>query len=460
MNEKNMTVATDSYKLNHWMMYPDNTQTVYSYFEARNGATYNKTVFYGLQYLLKEYISRGICRADIEEGEELVIAHLGDKSQFNREMWEYILNKYNGKFPLKIKAVPEGTPVDINNVMMTVENTDKRCGALTNHFETLLTHVWGPSTVATLSYEVKKMLKYYLDETGGNPAHLNFQLHDFGFRGVNQYEAAGIAGSAHIVNFMGTDTIAAMQYARKYYGASLDGLAYSVPASEHSVMTSQGESGEKEVFKRMLTKYPKGILSVVIDSYNYKRFILEYAREFKDIILARDGKVVFRPDSGDPSSTTLDVLNALESVFGSTVNAKGYKQLNPKVGMLWGDGIEYLGIRSILYTMRNNGWCSDNIVFGMGGGLLQKINRDTQRFAFKSSAQERNNIWYDIYKQPLDMSKVSKKGRLALINRDGTFHTVALGSVPEEQDCLRVVFENGELKNEMTFDQVRKNAIL
>jgi len=290
---------------------------------------------------------------------------------------------------------------------------------------------------------------------------LNFMLHDFGFRGVNQCEAAGIAGAGHIVNFMGTDTIAAMQYAREYYDAPINGLAYSVPASEHSVMTARGESGEKAVFKQMLDRFPKGILSVVIDSYNYRRFIDEYAKEFKDQILARDGKVVFRPDSGDPDSVTIDVLEGLDTVFGSTKNAKGYRQLNPKVGTLWGDGIDYNGIRGILYTMRNNHWCADNIVFGMGGGLLQKINRDTQRFAFKSSAQQRSDVWYDIQKNPLDTSKKSKSGRLILTSNNGQFETIRVEEATESTvNRLKPVFVNGLMVNEITFDQVRANAAL
>ena len=211
----------------------------------------------------------------------------------------------------------------------------------------------------------------------------------------------------------------------------------------------------------MLDRFPKGILSVVIDSYNYRRFIDEYAKEFKDQILARDGKVVFRPDSGDPDSVTIDVLEGLDTVFGSTKNAKGYRQLNPKVGTLWGDGIDYNGIRGILYTMRNNHWCADNIVFGMGGGFLQKINRDTQRFAFKSSAQQRSDVWYDIQKNPLDTSKKSKSGRLILTSNNGQFETIRVEEATESTvNRLKPVFVNGLMVNEITFDQVRANAAL
>jgi len=460
MNTENLILLTDSYKLTHWNMYPENTEVVLSYFESRNGAKYNKTVFFGLQYIIKKYLMQGITQQDIEEGEMFTVAHLGDKKYFNRAMWQHIVDNHGGKLPVEIKAVAEGTPVDVSNVMMTVENTDPKCAPLTNILETLLTHVWGPSTVATLSREVKILCSHYLKETCGNQDGLEFMLHDFGFRGVNQLEASAIAGNGHIINFMGTDTPPAMLCAHEYYGAPLEGLAYSVPATEHSIMTSRGEEGEREVLARLLKEYPTGILSIVIDSYNYRRFILEYAREFKDEILARDGKVVFRPDSGDPVSVAIEVLECLEEVFGTTKNHLGFKVLNPKVGAIWGDGIDYVGIRSILFAMKNNFWAASNIVFGMGGGLLQKINRDTQRFAFKSCAQKRDGVWHDIWKKPLDASKASKKGRLMLTQQsDGSFATIKQNTKAEgQEDFLRTVFLNGELCNEITFAEVRANA--
>jgi len=468
---KSIVTNTDSYKLQHWRMYPKGTEGVYSYFESRTGATFNKTVFFGLQYFLKEYLAGGVVTPEgIAWGKELCANHFGDATAFNEEMWAYIIRKHNGRLPVRIRAVPEGTPVSVSNVLLTVENTDPACAALTNHLETLLSNLWGACTVASLSREVKILCSYYLKETSDNLGHVNFQLHDFGQRGVASPETAGIEGAGHIVNFMGTDTVLAMEVAHDYYGASLEGLAYSVPASEHSVMTALGPDGEFKIFEMLLDKFPKGILSVVIDSYDYRRFINVYAKKLKDKILARGGKVVFRPDSGEPTSTTLDVLQLLDGVFGSTKNSKGYLCLNPKVGTLWGDGIDYQGIRSILFTMRNNQWASDNIVFGMGGGLLQKINRDTQRFAFKSCWQKRDGVGYDIFKKPLEISKVSKKGRLKLIRveegdpmTEGAsvlWHTIGENEQPDKPDQLVTVFENGEIVKEWSFADVRKNAAL
>ena len=453
-----ITTLTDSYKFTHHFQYPSDTQKVYSYFEARTGALYNKTLFFGLQYYLKEYLAgKVVTRENIEYAAKLSKAHFCNDTYFNRAMWEHILNVHDGRLPVEIKAVPEGTPVQISNALMTICNTDDKCYPLTNHLETILSQIWAGSTVATLSYEVYKLIEHYRNMTGSTD-FIRFGLHDFGFRGVSSVESAGVEGAGHLINFMGTDTVKAMEVAEEYYSAPLDGLAYSVAATEHSVMTARGEEGEEQVFSELLDKYPTGILSVVIDSYNYKRFVNQYALKFKDRIIARDGKLVFRPDSGDPQSVTLDVLEGLTKVFGSTKNAKGYMELNPKVGMLWGDGIDYQGIRGILFTMSNNGYSTNNIVFGMGGGLLQKINRDTQRFAFKSSAQKRDGTWHDIYKNPLDSTKVSKKGILALEkDEEGHYRTVNVKDA-KVQDELVTVFKDGVITKEYTFDEVRKNS--
>lgn len=463
-NDINIITACDSYKLTHWNMLPEGTENVYSYFESRTGARYNNTVFFGLQYYLKKYLAGHVVTRDkIEEAAELVNQHIGP-GHFNRAMWEHILQAYDGRLPVYIKAVPEGTPIPVSNVLMTVQNTDPRCAALTNHLETLLSQVWAGSTVATLSYEIHKLIAHYRDETGSRQG-LKFTLHDFGFRGTSSVESAGVLGAAHLVNFLGTDTIPAIKVAQQYYGAPLEGLAYSVPATEHSIMTSVGRSGEAQVFGDLLKRYPTGILSVVIDSYDYKNFVNVIAAQYRDVILAREGKVVFRPDSGEPSSVTMEVFDALAQVFGTTVNAKGYVELNPKVGVLWGDGIDYGGIRSILFTLRNNRYCTDAIVFGMGGGLLQKINRDDQRFAFKASAMVRNGTLHEIYKQPLDSSKASKRGILRLErSHDGQYRTLPVtdfeffGFDPSPIDVLEEVFANGRLLREHTFADVRKNV--
>lgn len=466
----NIITLTDSYKLTHWKQYPEGTQHVYSYFESRKGARFDETVFFGLQYVLKEYLEGAVVTEDkIAAADRLARAHFnGDL--FNAAGWRHVLERHGGRLPVRIRAVPEGTRVPTGNVLMTVENTDPACWWLTNYLETILTHVWYPSTVATLSAHVKSMIKSYLKYTGGPMGGLPFMLHDFGFRGASSVESAGIGGAAHLVNFVGTDTVRAIEVAMEYYGAGVCG--FSVPATEHSVMTAMGPDGEQKVFEHMIDQYPGGILSVVSDSYDIfgacERII---GTALKDKILRRDGVFVVRPDSGDPVPTVLRILAILGDKFGHGENAAGYKVLNPKVRVIWGDGLEPDTIGEILKCMAGAGWGAENIVFGMGGGLLQKVNRDTQRFAFKSSAQCRGGVWHDIFKKPKDESKTSKKGRLSLIRVEGA-HGSQYMTVPEADandelylkhmrsggDELKTVFEDGRITSPQTFDQVRERA--
>ena len=462
---KNICLTTDSYKLNHWNQYPVGTEKVYSYFECRKGAKFAETPFFGLQYIIKNHLEGVVVtREKIENAAKLCKAHFGSEKYFNREGWEYILNNYGGKLPVVIKAVEEGTVVPINNVLMTIENTDNKCFWLTNFLETILSQVWYPITVASLSREVKVNIKEYLDLTSDGGL-LNFGLHDFGFRGASSWESAGIVGAARLINFLGTDTVVAMEVAVNYYNADLNGLAFSVAATEHSVMTALGKTGEEQVVENLLNEYPTGILSVVSDSYDIYNFVSNIVgTKFKDRILARDGVFVVRPDSITPTHPTPEeemvwIMENLWANIGGTINSKGYKVIDPSVRVLWGDGIDLEGIKKILYAVTKAGFATENIAcFGMGGGLLQKVNRDTQRCAFKCSAQYRDGQWYDIQKNPKDVSKTSKKGKLKLIKVDGEFETV--GENDPGEDYLKVVFYNGVLVNEVDFATVRKNAAL
>jgi nicotinamide phosphoribosyltransferase len=462
---KNICLTTDSYKLNHWNQYPAGTEKVYSYFECRKGAKFAETPFFGLQYIIKNHLEGVVVtREKIENAAKLCKAHFGSEKYFNREGWEYILNSYGGKLPVVIKAVEEGTVVPINNVLMTIENTDNKCFWLTNYLETVLSQVWYSTTVAALSREVKVNIKEYFDLTSDGGL-LNFGLHDFGFRGASSWESAGIGGAAHLINFLGTDTVVAMEVAVNYYNADLNGLAFSVAATEHSVMTALGKNGEEQVVENLLNEYPTGILSVVSDSYDIYNFVSNIVgTKFKDRILDRDGVFVVRPDSITPTHPTPEeemvwIMENLWANIGGTINNKGYKVINPKVRVLWGDGIDIDGIKKILYAVTKAGFATENIAcFGMGGGLLQKVNRDTQRCAFKCSAQYRDGQWYDIQKNPKDVSKASKKGKLKLIKVDGEFETV--GENDPGEDYLKVVFYDGVLLNEVDFATIRKNAAL
>ena len=291
---------------------------------------------------------------------------------------------------------------------------------------------------------------------------IGFMLHDFGYRGVEVEEAAGVGGMAHLVNFMGTDTTAANSFANEYYNPEVAYKMYgfSVPASEHSVACSWGRDMEEAYFLNMLAIYPEGIVSIVSDTYDVYKFVKTMATKYKDKILARDGKVVFRPDSGDPTSTVLSTLRNLEKGYGSTKNSKGYKVLN-NVRVIQGDGIDERAIAFILQAMKLNKWSAENIAFGMGGALLQHSNRDTFKFAMKASAGKDENGWYDIWKSPKsDMGKASKKGRFTLVfNKEtGQIYTGNTNGHPYLEDMMETVFENGRILKEYTWDEVRANA--
>lgn len=462
----NLILDTDSYKMTHWRQYPEGTEKVYSYLEARHGARFPYTVFFGLQPLLRRLAGRAVTQRQIEQAREVSLAHFGDPKMFNEEGWLHILKEHDGFLPVRIKAVAEGTKVPNSNVMMTVENTDPECYWLTNALESYLTHVWYSSTVATLStYTIQDVIGPMLEQTTGSRAGLEFMLHDFGYRGATGDEAAERGGAAHLISSRGTDTLPAMLHAMEEYEAELDSLAFSVPATEHSVMTSMGPEGEMELFGNLLDEHPTGILSVVIDSYNSVAFVRQAALEFHDKIMARDGKLVFRPDSGNPVDQMVELSNEIEAHFGVTRNELDYKVFPAQVGLLWGDGIDTDGVADVLTACAGEGFAASNYVFGMGGALLQKLNRDTQRFAFKCSAQRREGEWIDIYKDPVTANqgfstKASKRGRLALI-KDGM---IGYRTVPHVDgnghDLLRTVFEDGVMFNELTFEEVRENALV
>lgn len=463
---ENFILMTDSYKLSHHKQYPKNTTKIYSYLESRGGL-YSKTVFFGLQYYLKKYLEGPIVfKHHLEDANEFSKQHFGCNI-FNYEGWKYIIEKHDGKLPILIKAVKEGSVVPTRNILMSIENTDPNCAWLTNHCETLLMKLWAPITIATNSYYCKKLINSYLMKTSDDLSGISFKLHDFGYRGVSSEESAGILGMSHLTSFMGTDTLAAIQYANNFYG-STDNLynmyGYSVPASEHSVACSFGKDREEEYFLNMLDSYPTGIVSIVSDTYDVFNFIKTMSSKHKEKILSREGKIVFRPDSGDPVDVNMQLINTLWEIFGGRVNSKGYKELVPQVGLIQGDGIDFNMIDAILDAAEEKGYSANNWVFGSGGGLLQKFDRDTQKFAIKASYGEitvdGTVIGYDISKSPVTSpTKVSKAGKMKLV-RGWDFRTInhKLDTFEEFSDWLEPVFENGRILKEITFDEVKSNV--
>jgi nicotinamide phosphoribosyltransferase len=470
----NIILDTDSYKASHWVQYPPNTEYVFSYIESRGSQgddniygrpdkpiRMQETVFFGLQVYLKYLADNPITQEDIDEAEEIFTAH---GEPFNREGWQYILDTYDGRLPLQIRAVPEGTVVPTKNVLVTVENTDPACYWLTSYIETGIHRaVWYPTTVATVSWRIKNLIKQYLQETADSTEGLPFKLHDFGARGVSSKESAGLGGMAHLVNFMGTDTVEALMYARKFYEADMPG--FSVPAAEHSSITTWGKDREVDAYRNMLRQFakPGGLVAVVSDSYDIFNASLNiWGKELKDEVIQSGATVVIRPDSGDPTSTVLKVMRNLEEGFGSSVNSKGYRVLN-YVRVIQGDGIDERAIKFILEALKLNGFSAENIAFGMGGALLQHSNRDTFKFAMKASAAKIDGEYVDVYKSPIsDMGKSSKKGKFTLVfNKEtGKIYTGKTGGHPYLEDMMKTVFYNGEVVRTYTFDEVRRNAVV
>lgn len=461
---RNPILLSDSYKVSHHLQYPPGTQHVYSYWESRGGK-FDEITMFGLQALLKRYFTKPVTMEDIDYAEERFALHFNDATLFNRKGWERIVTVHGGFLPLRIKAVPEGTPVPYRNVMMTVENTDPELPWLTNYMETLLCQLWYPTTVATQSREIKRVIKAYLEKTG-DVAGLPFKLHDFGFRGVSSVETAEFGGAAHLINFMGTDNMIAFEFLYENYDESMAG--FSIPAAEHSTITSWGKTHEAEAFRNMINQFGSGgggLYAVVSDSYDiFNACENLWGDELYEEVMAAPNTLVVRPDSGDPVTVILKVLKILGNKFGYETNKKGYKVIN-KVRVIQGDGVNRESITEILSSMEMAGWSTDNIAFGMGGALLQQLDRDTCRFAFKAASITIDGEEHDVWKDPVtDHGKSSKRGRMRLVYNDGYFkdqprgYITVMNSGWSPKDELQVVYENGELFNHTTLSEVRERA--
>jgi nicotinamide phosphoribosyltransferase len=474
----NLFLMTDVYKFGHRKQYPEGTNKVYSYLVARGSRIdgIDKTIFFGLQYYLMKYLLAPVTTGDVDEFVEIAETILGPGT-VDRKQLDALVDL--GYLPLHIKAVREGTAVDIGNVLMTITNTHDDFYWLVNYVETLLLKIWYPCSVATISNRYKRLFERFADKTCDDKNHVPFQLHDFGYRGVSSEETAALGGASHLMNFYGTDTTAGVVMLRRYYdGAeSEDPIGLSVPASEHSVMCAHmAENDDFPAIEKMLTLYPDGIVSIVSDTYDLWRAIVDgYGGKFKDLVLARSGKTVIRPDSGDPvkiicgdpdatrnSPEHRGVVRLLNDLFGAQFNSKGFKVLNPKIGVIYGDAIFYERGEEILDKLANMGYASSNIVFGAGGLLLQSTNRDTFKFAIKATYCEVNGVPRAIMKDPVtDRGKTSLKGLMYLDKGENSrrFYTIDQCSPEmEEQGYLRTVFHDGNLVNITNMDRVRGMA--
>ena len=465
----NPILDTDSYKASHFVQYPPGTQSVYSYVEPRSNKAFSEVPFVGLHYALNRIVENPITKEAVEQAEDFFKAH---GEPFNRTGWDRIVEKYEGLPPLQIRAVPEGTVVPIRNVCMTVENVDHRFDlAITSYYETqLLRGTWYASTVAAITREVRRLYKKQLELTSdlsGQDLEMKslFALNDFGSRGASSFETSAIGGFGHLTNSWGTDNVPAVALARDYYGCQMAG--YSIPASEHSTVTCWPgqQEGEKNALRNHINNFgskennPTGLYAFVSDSYDLFEFVSNViGGELKDLILSQDNTLVVRPDSGEPTVVVPEVLRRLYDRFGGRVNSKGKIVLNDKVRVIQGDGMNLQSIPIFLQSVVDAGFSVENVVMGMGGGLLQEVTRDTAGWAMKCSSITIDGINYDVFKQPkTDMSKASKRGRLALIrNRSGGLETINREDLGNRRDILEVVYDKGRILVTPTLDDIRR----
>ena len=463
MTQQNLILLTDSYKFSHLNQYPKGTEYVSTYIESRGGE--DKSVFFGAQALIKEYLlGEVITTPMIDEAEAVITAH---GEPFYREQWDIIVEEFNGRLPIEIEAVAEGTVMSTSNVQMQIVNTDPRFYWLPSFLETLILRgIWYPSTVATKSRKLKTVIARALSLTSDVPVNdqLPFKLHDFGARGATSHEAAMLGGMGHLVNFMGTDTVEALIGSRRYYNADIAG--FSIPASEHSTITSWGRENELAAYENMINQFggEGKIYACVSDSYNIYEAVKLWG-SLKDKIIAKGGTLVVRPDSGDPLTVPVEVVELLMEEFGYSINSKGFRVLPEYVRVIQGDGVNEHSLPELINNMVQKGLSIDNIAFGMGGGLLQAWDRDSLRYAMKTSAIKfADGTWVEVYKDPVHGGKTSKKGRLGLIYQCGLgscgYRTLPKEFAEEKGNLLRPIFRNGELLIDETLDEIRKNAEL
>ncbi len=454
--KRNIILDTDSYKASHFMQYPPGTTGMYSYLESRGGR-FESTIFFGLQYLLKEYLSGPVVsQADVDEASAFFAAH---GEPFNYTGWTALVAKHGGCLPVRIRAVPEGTNVPTGNILLSVESTDPDFFWVVSWLETMIVRLWYPITVATQSHYIKRDILAALTASSDDAlAELPFKLHDFGGRGVSSRETAGIGGMAHLVNFQGSDTVEGIRFANHYYDHEMSG--FSTPAAEHSTITLWGREHELDAYRNMVARFakPGKIVACVSDSYDlFATLENVWGGALLADVKASGATVVIRPDSGDPCEVVIKCLEILERKVGMTTNTKGFRVLPSYYRLIQGDGVNQASIREILATMMARGYSASNIAFGCGGSLLQKLDRDTQRFAFKCSEATINGRSVVVQKDPAtDTGKRSKGGRLSLVREAGQLRTVS-GS--HADDLLVPVFENGKILKCYTLDEVRNTSM-
>lgn len=466
----NPLTLIDGYKLDHRRQYPPNTTKVYSNWTPRGSRVTGAIgiIFFGLRYFI-QYVLEELWKDFFLSGRDWAVADYKSKVDNylgpNTITYEHLESLHDlGYLPLRICAFPEGSFVPLRVPCLTIENTHPEHAWLVNYLETVMSNfLWKPCTSATTAWEFRKVLEDYAEMTGGSKEFIDWQGHDFSFRGMSGIHDACVSGAGHLLSFTGTDTLPAIEFLETYYpGAGPRGIiGGSVAATEHSVMCAGGEECEKETFEHILNLYPTGVVSVVSDTWNLWRVLDDILPALYNKIMARDGKLVVRPDSGDPVKIicgdpdavkgTLEYYGVIEILwhhFGGTTNAKGYRTLDPHIGAIYGDSINLDRMKAILNGLAKKGYASDNIVFGIGSYTYEYVTRDTYGFAMKATYCEVDGEPRSLFKSPVTDSgeKHSARGRLAVLTDDEGSPVLVCDATPEQEEAslLQCVWENGE----------------
>lgn len=486
----NPLMACDFYKTDHRRQYPEGTTLVVSNLTPRSGRHANVAdkehfVFFGLQYFMKDFLQRIWDDGFFKRPKAEVIAEYKRRMDTSLGVDSIPVDHIEalhdlGYLPLEIKALPEGSVIKVGTPCMTIHNTKDEFFWLTNYLETILSaYLWQPCTSATTARSYRKLIDRYTALTGSPDWFADFQAHDFSFRGMSSLQTALVSGAGHLLYFKGTDTVAAIDFLEKFYGADAEKelIGASVPATEHSVMCMGGEGDEIGTFERLITKlYPKGIVSIVSDTWDFWKVLTEYSVTLKEKIMARDGKVVFRPDSGDPVAIicgdntkqedgTYDAeakgaVEVLWEIFGGTITETGHKLLDSHVGLIYGDSISYARAEEILKRLEAKGFASANIVFGVGSYTYQYVTRDTWGLAVKATYGIVNGEPRNIFKKPKTDSgeKFSAKG-LLVVHKDGTFtQEASWEAFNSDENELRTVFLDGKLIVVQSLSEIRSRV--
>ncbi|MCD0475006.1 nicotinate phosphoribosyltransferase [Flavobacterium sp. EDS] len=480
----NPLLLTDGYKVDHRRQYPIGTTLVYSNWTPRKSRIegVDEVVFFGLQYFIKKYIIQDFDLYFFKQPKEEVVKKYARR--INNYLGENLVGTKHiedlhdlGYIPMVFKALPEGTSVPVRVPMFTMYNTLPEFFWLTNYFETLLSAVvWLPCNSATIAKQYRIVLDKYAQETSSAPEFVDWQGHDFSMRGMGGIEAAVTSSAGHLLSFAGSDTIPAIDFLEEYYNANSDVelVAGSVAATEHSVMCMGTTEGEYDTFKRLICEvYPKGIVSIVADTWDLWKVLTDYLPRLKDEIISREGKVVIRPDSGDPvdiicgnpngktEEEKKGVIELIWDVFGGTTNSKGYKELVPQIGAIYGDSITVARATQICERLKSKGFASTNVVLGIGSFTYQYNTRDTFGFAMKATYGEVNGEGRAIFKDPItdDGTKKSAKGLMKIDLVDGVYHLTDNVSWEEERKGeLKEVFRDGKLLIDHSLSEIRNNV--